>query len=239
VSALPRRSVVVSEAAWKPLALLGAASLLGRPLVEVGGPSLGLRIAHSLGINTLALPWTLQAHLASWGDPSKPFCVGVQVRPLWDDCKQYTGHCRYGAPLGGMRAAIAAMDRRRAAGQAREDGLAGNLVDHLQTELNTIAGLGVVAGQNRLKRDAVSQTVAAKDPNDDKKPSFTKRAAVNCAIWGSAFAGLQALADFAFDGKPPNKTTAKVLVVSCIGAVISTPLNKFIKSKGYGMDDDE
>jgi hypothetical protein len=109
----------------------------------------------------------------------------VQVRPLWDDCKQYTGHCRYGAPLGGMRAAIAAMDRRRAAGQAREDGLAGNLVDHLQTELNTIAGLGVVAGQNRLKRDAVSQTVAAKDPNDDKKPSFTKRAAVNCAIWAA------------------------------------------------------
>src|SRR3954468_4491134 len=101
------------------------------------------------------------------------------------------------------------MDRRAAVGQGREEGLGDNLGDHLQTELNAIAGLGVVAGQNRLKREARSETQAAKHQGDSKKPSFTKRAAVNCAIWGALGAGVETLATAVINHKPPNKDTAK------------------------------
>src|SRR5436190_18943207 len=105
---------------------VAAAAALGMGAAPARADSLGLRIADWLGVNTLRLPWTVHARLSGFGDPSKPMCVGVQVSPLWGNGSDYTGRCRYGAPLGAMRAAISSMDRRVAVGTAREDGLAAN-----------------------------------------------------------------------------------------------------------------
>lgn len=48
--------------------------------------------------------WHMQAALQ---DPEKPMCVGVQTTPVWGDHGNYTGRCRFGAPIAPMQAAVA------------------------------------------------------------------------------------------------------------------------------------
>ena len=190
----------------------------------------------------LVLPATAQANVLLAGpfqfpDPEKPMCVGVQVTPVWGKDGQYTGPCRYGAPLGMMQAAIKQMDRRVAVGRAREGGLADRFGSRLQTELDTIAGLSIVTGRNRLKRYAQQETNAAGDGEGGKKSSWLRRSAVNCALWGAAAGTIENAANALINGKGPGKDTVKAMAVGCATAVVSSPLNKWIKSKGYGMDD--
>lgn len=181
------------------------------------------------------MPWQLQAALQN-PDPEKPMCVGIQTAPLWGEENNYTGACRYGAPVGQMNAAVNWMDRKKAVGNARELGLAERFGVRLQSELNTIAGLPFMTGVARLKRHARSETRAAKDQGDSDKPSWLKRAAVNCAIWGAVAATGENLAEIFIKHRRPTKDTAKAMAIGCSVAVVSPPLNKWIKSKGYGMD---
>jgi hypothetical protein len=162
-------------------------------------------------------------------------CVGIQVDPAWGDKGNYTGRCRYGQPLGPMQAAIRYMDRRRAVGQARELGLAERFGIRLETELNTIAGLPMVTGRNRLKRYAQSETRAARESGDSSKSSWLKRAAVNCATWGAYGAEATFLWEVVVNRKLPPKEIAKNAAMACAGAVVAPPLDRWIKNKGYDL----
>jgi hypothetical protein len=178
------------------------------------------------------MPWQMQAALQ---DPEKPMCVGVQTSPVWGDKGDYTGACRYGAPLGPMNAAVNLMDRKKAANTAREYGLADRFAVRLETELNTIAGLPFTTGVTRLKRHARSETRAAKDGDSGTNSSWIKRAAVNCAIFGAAAAELTFLYEVIVNHKLPKKEIAKNAAFGCATAVVTPPLNNWIKSKGYDL----
>lgn len=136
-----------------------------------------------------------------------------------------------------MNAAVRWMDRRQAVGRARENGLPERFGVRLQTELDSIAGLPFMRGVVRLKRHAKSETRAAKDQNDSDRPSWLKRAAVNCAIGGAIAGTLKNLYLAFVKHQRPNSDTIEAMATGCALAVISTPLNNWIKSKGYGMDD--
>jgi hypothetical protein len=93
----------------------------------------------------------------------------------------YTGACRFGPPLGPMRAAIQTMDRRVAIGHAEEAGMNQKAGDKLLGELNAVAELSLTTGAKRLKRYAISVTQAADDGKDGKKPSSLKNPRACCA----------------------------------------------------------
>jgi hypothetical protein len=183
---------------------------------------------------SLFLPFGMYAALQ---DPEKPMCVGIQTSPVWGDKGNYTGPCRYGAPLGPMNAAVNWMDRKRAANTAREYGLADRFAVRLETELDTIARLPFMTGVARLKRHAPSETRAAKDQGDSKKSSWLKCAAVTCAIFGSLPAEGELLWQIYIKNKRPDSDVAKAFAIGCSLAVVAPPLNRWIKSKGYGMGD--
>jgi hypothetical protein len=180
----------------------------------------------------LVLAWPARAEAVSttfawsFGDRSKPMCVGVQVNPVWGDHGDYTGRCRYGAPLGTMQAAIQVMDRRRAVGTARENGLPERFADRLSAELATIDGLPVLAGRKRIKRDAKKG-----------RRSWTSRAAVNCALGGAVVGGGSALYDLVVEHRFDAEDSAKTTALACAGAVVTPALNKWIKSKGFDLED--
>jgi hypothetical protein len=161
-----------------------------------------------------------------WGDRSKPMCVGVEVEPVWGDHGAYTGRCRYGAPLGTMQAAIAVMDRRRAVGTARENGLPDAFAARLGTELANIDGLPMLAARKRIKRDA-----------KEGRRSWTSRAAVNCALGGAVVGGGSALYDLIVEHRLDAEDSAKTTALACAGAVLTPALNKWIKSKGFDLED--
>lgn len=179
----------------------------------------------------LVLAWPARAEAVpatfAWpfGDP-KPMCVGVQVRPVWGYHGSYTGRCRYGAPLGTMQAAIRVMDRRRAVGGAREGGLSQRFGAKLSTELSNIYGLPVVRARARIKRDAKKG-----------RRSWTARAAVNCAAFGAMGAGLTTLYDLVRYHRLDADDVAQGATGGCTAAVLTPALNRWIKSKGFDLED--
>jgi hypothetical protein len=180
----------------------------------------------------VALAWPARAEAVSptfawqFGDRSKPMCVGVEVEPVWGDHGDYTGRCRYGAPLGTMQAAILVMDRRRAIGTARENGLAEDFAGRLDAELANIDGLPMLAARKRIKRDA-----------KNGRRSWASRAAVNCALAGAALGGATTLYDLIVQHRLDMEDSAKTTALACAGAVVSAPLNKWIKAKGFNLED--
>jgi hypothetical protein len=214
---------------------------LSRCVAILLGAGAGLLIPGSAQAD--AVPTSIFAWPFQDPDPEKPMCIGVQTT-IWGDGKgNYTGACRYGAPLGPMQAAIKTMDRRTAVGRAREGGLAERFGIRLETELNTIAGLPMVTGRNRLKRYAQLETRAADDKGDQgqqgdppAKPSWLRRAAVNCAIWGAIAATGENLATIIIKRKRPDSDVIKAAAIGCSLAVISPPVSRWIKSKGYDME---
>jgi hypothetical protein len=162
-----------------------------------------------------------------FGEP-KPMCVGIQVAPVWGDHGSYTGRCRYGAPLGTMQAAIQVMDRRRAVGTARESGLSPDFADRLSTELSNLAGLPVLQARSRLKRDAKRG-----------RRSWTARAAVNCAAFGAMGAGLTTLYALVRHQKADADAAAQGATGGCAAAVLTPGLNRWIKAKGFDLEDSE
>jgi hypothetical protein len=179
----------------------------------------------------LVLAWPARAQAMpptfAWpfGEP-KPMCVGVQVAPVWGDHGSYTGRCRYGAPLGTMQAAIQVMDRRRAVGTAREYGLSQDFGGRLETELSSIYGLPTLAARKRIKRDAKRG-----------RRSWTSRAAVNCALGGAAIGAGTTLYDLVVEHRLDTEDSAKSTALGCAGAVVSPALNKWIKAKGFDLED--
>jgi hypothetical protein len=169
-------------------------------------------------------------------DPERPMCIGVQTNPVWGDAGQYTGNCRYGAPLGLMYQSVKQMDRKVAVGRARENGLTDKLGARLQTQLDALGGLSFSIGTNRLKRYAQEETNAAGDGKDGKQSSWAKRSLINCAVWGALAATAENALNALINGKRPGKDTVKAMAAACATAVVSGPLSRWIKSKGYGMD---
>lgn len=171
-------------------------------------------------------------------DPEKPMCIGVQTATWGDGKGNYTGACRYGAPLGPMQAAIQEMDRKKAIGNAKENGLKDNLGDKLQVELNTIARLPMVTGHKRLKRYAQLETRAAEDDkgSSSPKPSWLRRAAVNCAIFGAIGAETTLLWEVIVNKKLPPKEMAKNATLACAASLITPGVNRWIKKRGYDME---
>jgi hypothetical protein len=165
------------------------------------------------------------AFVLPFGD-QKPMCVGVEVEPVWGDHGVYTGGCRLGAPLGTMQAAIQVMDRRRAIGTAREDGLSESFAARLSTELMNIDGLPVLAARKRIKRDAKKG-----------RQSWTARAAVNCAVAGAALGGATTLYDIVVEHRLDLEDSAKTTALACATAVMTPRLNKWIKAKGFNLED--
>jgi hypothetical protein len=159
-----------------------------------------------------------------FGEP-RPMCVGIQVDPVWGDHGVYTGRCRYGAPLGTMQAAVRVMDRRRAIGTAREDGLPQRFAGRLSAELTNIDGLPVFSARKRIKRDAKKG-----------RRSWTARAAVNCAVAGAAFGGATTLYDIVVEHRLDVEDSAKSTAMACATAVVSPALNKWVKSKGFDLE---
>jgi hypothetical protein len=157
---------------------------------------------------------------------SAPMCVGVQVAPIWGDHGDYTGHCRYGAPLGQMQAAIQVMDRRRAVGSAEEGGLSQSFGDKLSTELSNIAGLPTVQARARLKRDAKKG-----------RRSWTARAAASCAMFGAMGAGLITLYDLVRHHQLDGDGIAQGATGGCTAAVLTPALNKWLKTHGFDLED--
>jgi hypothetical protein len=180
----------------------------------------------------LFLAWPVRAEALpitfAWPfyDGSKPMCVGVQLDPVWGDHGRYTGRCRYGAPLGTMQAAIQVMDRRRAVGTAREYGLGDSFAGRLSDELANIDGLPVLAARKRLKRDA-----------KDGRKSWTARAAANCAVAGGAVGAGTTLYDLIVEHRFDLEDSAKTTALACAGAVLSPALNKWLKAKGFDLED--
>jgi hypothetical protein len=181
----------------------------------------------------LLLAWPARAEAVlsptfAWpvADASKPMCVGVQLDPVWGDHGRYTGRCRYGAPLGTMQAAIQVMDRRRAIGTAREYGLSETFAGKLSNELAVIDGLPMLAARNRLKRDA-----------KHGRKSWTARAAANCAVFGAALGGGTTLYDLIVEHRLDLEDSAKTTALACAAAVVTQPLNKWLKSKGFDLED--
>jgi hypothetical protein len=160
-----------------------------------------------------------------FSDGAKPMCVGVQLHPVWGDHGSYTGRCRYGAPLGTMQAAIQVMDRRRAVGTAREYGLGDGFAGRLSTELANIDGLPVLAARERIKRDA-----------RQGRRSWTSRAAVNCALGGALLGGGTTLYDLIVEHKLDLEDSAKTTALACATAVVTPRLNKWIKDKGFDLE---
>ena len=156
----------------------------------------------------------------------KPMCVGVEVDPVWGDHGSYIGRCRYGAPLGTMQAAIQVMDRRRAVGPAREDGLSQGFAAKLDTELANIDGLPMLAARNRIRRDAKKG-----------RRSWTSRAAVNCALGGAMLGAGTTLYELVVHHRVDTEDTAKTTALACATTVVSPQLNKWIKSKGFELED--
>lgn len=156
----------------------------------------------------------------------KPMCVGVEVAPVWGEHGNYTGRCRYGAPLGPMVVAIRTMDRRLAVGTAEEDGLSSGFGDKLSTELSNIYGLPVLRARARLKRDAKKG-----------RRSWTSRAAVNCALYGGVLAGLPTLYELAVKHRIDVNDAAEAGAIGCAGAVLTPRLNRWIKSHGFDLED--
>ena len=179
----------------------------------------------------LVLAWPARADALppafAWpfADP-KPMCVGIQIEPVWGDHGSYTGRCRYGAPLGTMQAAIQTMDRRRAVGTAQEGGLSQDFADRLGTELSAIAGLPVLQARSRLKRDAKRG-----------RRSWTARAAVNCAVFGGLAAGLTTLYELVRHHKVDVDAAAQGATGGCTAAVLTPGLNKWVRSKGFDLED--
>lgn len=181
------------------------------------------------------VPWQAQAVLQN---PERPMCVGVQKSPAWGDRGNYTGPCRFGAPVAPMRAAVELMDRRQAVGTAQEYGLPGRFAARLEAELGVIARLPAAAGRSRLLRHARSETRAARDPGDSKRPSWPKRAAVNCALWGAIAGEGTLLYEVYFHDGPAPREIASRAALGCAMAVVTPTLNRWIKSKGYDLADD-
>lgn len=168
-------------------------------------------------------------------DPEKPMCVGVQTT-VWGDGKgNYTGPCRYGAPLGPMQATLKHIDRRAAVGRVKEFGFPDSRAPKLQIEIDAIARLPFTTGVSRLKRHATNETRAAQGKGD-AKPSWLKRAAVNCALGGAIAGTVENALSALIQGTKPDSGTVKAMAAGCATAVISPPLNKWIKSKGYDME---
>jgi len=190
-----------------------------------------MRRCRLLCLSLLVLGWPARAHAMppafAWpfGD-QKPMCVGVQVAPVWGDHGSYTGRCRYGAPLAGMQTAIEVMDRRRAVGTAREGGLSPDFAGRLSTELSDIAGLPVLQARSRLKRDAKKG-----------RRSWTARAAVNCAAFGAMGAGLTTLYELVRHQRVDADAAAQGATGGCAAAVLTPALNKWIKAKGFDLED--
>jgi hypothetical protein len=159
-----------------------------------------------------------------FGDP-KPMCVGIEVEPAWGDAGDYTGACRYGAPLGTLQTALQAMDRRRAVGTAREGGLSQDLADRLSTELSDIAGLPTLQARSRLKRDAKKG-----------RRSWAARAAVNCAVFGAMGAGLTTLYELARHQRVDADAAAQGATGGCAAAVLTPGLNRWVKAKGFDLE---
>jgi hypothetical protein len=170
--------------------------------------------------------WPFDAARSASFDSHKPMCVGVEVSPVWGDRGEYTGACRYGAPLGPMAAAIKAMDQRAAVGTAREHGLPAAFGVKLRTELANIYELPMPRARARLKRDAES----------GRKP-WVARAAVNCAVFGAAAAGLTALYDLAVKHELEPDGLSHAAALGCAGAVVTPSLNKWVKAKGFRLED--
>jgi hypothetical protein len=172
----------------------------------------------------LVLACPARAVAMPFADP-EPMCVGIEVEPVWGDDGDYTGGCRYGAPLGTMQAAIQAMDRRRAVGTAREGGLSQDFADRLSTELSVIAGLPTLQARSRLRRDAKKG-----------RRSWTARAAVNCAVFGAMGAGLTTLYELARHQRVDADDAAQGATGGCAAAVLTPGLNKWVKAKGFDLE---
>jgi hypothetical protein len=180
----------------------------------------------------LLLAWPARAEAVSmpfaWPfvDRSKPMCVGVQLHPVWGDHGRYTGRCRYGAPLGTMQAAVQVMDRRTAVGSAQEYGLSQSFAGKLSNELANIDGLPMLAARKRLKRDA-----------KNGRRSWAARAAANCAVAGAALGAGTTLYDLIVEHRLDLEDTAKTTALACAAAVVTPPLNKWLKAKGFDLED--
>ena len=107
-----------------------------------------------------------------------------------------------------------------------EDGLSSGFGDKLSTELSNIYGLPVLQARARIKRDAKKG-----------RKSWAARAAVNCALFGAAGAGLDVLYDLVFHRRIQPDGMGKAAALGCAGAVVTPALNKWIKSKGFDMED--
>jgi len=172
-------------------------------------------------------------------DPEKPMCLGVQTTTWGDGKGNYTGGCRFGAPLGPMQAAIKHMDRRSAIGRARENGMSERVGNRLLGELNTIARLPMITGRNRLKRYAISETRAAEDKDkggDKPKHSALKTQAVLCGLLGAMNGGYSALWDIVANHKLPAKDTIKNTALGCATGISAPPLLKWAKGRGYDLE---
>jgi len=73
--------------------------------------------------------------------------------------------------------------------------------------------------------------------NGSSKHSWRKRAAVNCALFGSLAAGVVLLQNLVFDQhRPKAKDLAKDAAAGCATAVVVPKLNNFIKKKGFNLE---
>lgn len=177
----------------------------------------------------LAWPARAQAMPPTFAWPfgyEKPMCVGIQVEPVWGDRGDYTGRCRYGAPLAALQPAVQLLDRRRAIGTAEEGGLSQGSAARLSTELSDIAGLPTLQARSRLKRDARKG-----------RRSWTARAAVNCALFGAMGAGLTTLYELVRHHRVDADSAAQGATGGCAAAVLTPGLNRWIKSKGFDLED--
>jgi hypothetical protein len=204
---------------------MGAAPAQARGTLE-------LRIAQPLGLDTLAVPWTVQARMSSgdndgFYDPSKPMCFGIELQPEWGNHGDYTGRCRYGAPIMAIAAIARPMDKRLAVGTAQEDGLPQSFGTKLSTELTNIAGLPTLeAKKKRVKRDAKKA-----------RRSWASRNGAHCLMYGAGLAGLDALYEFVVHHRVLPDGTAKTAALGCAGAVLTPMANKWLKSKGFDLED--
>ena len=173
--------------------------------------------ADPLGANALLLPWT---------DAAKAMCLGVQLKPVWGNRGNYTGRCRYGMPLETLRSAIYTMDRGREVGTAREYGLSQGHASSLSTEITNIAGLPVLAGRKRVKRDAKKG-----------KKSWGARSAVLCALGGAMAAGPPLIYDLIVHGEGNPDDIAKNGAVGCATGVTAPPLYRWAKNHGFDLEE--
>jgi hypothetical protein len=163
------------------------------------------------------------------GDNAKRYCLGIKM-PAWSI--PYDGPCGWGSALGPMQTTMPLLNLNFQQLANRLNDRARNVSDldraRLLNEIQHFQPLTPKQGRSRLHREAKKG-----------KKSWLARAAVSCALIGSAAAGLTYLYDLVFHQvtTPFREDVGQNALFGCVGAVATPALNKLLKAKGFNLED--